>query len=127
MSETREVVAKARELGALIAEHEAARQVEAVARELEADTEAQRLLTDYRRHLTTIAEKQQNQQPIEPEEKKRLEEAQAAVIRHPLLRKLQTAQMDYADLMRQVNEAITGEGTPEAGEGGAAVLDAPMP
>ncbi len=120
MATTQEVLTKAHELGKLLAEHDAARKLGDAVSALQDNTEAQRALNDFNRFVQTIAEKQANNQPIEVEEKRKLESLQNAVIRNRLLSKLQMAQMDYADLMRKVDEAIAGEGGVDPG-------DAPMP
>ncbi|MEX0744816.1 MAG: YlbF family regulator [Phycisphaeraceae bacterium] len=118
MPSTEEILQAARELGNRIDQHEAARKFKDVIQRLNDDTEAQRALNDYNRHAQAIAEKEANQQPIEVEDKRRLQELQKAVIRNPLLREFQKGQMDYVDLMRRVDEAMTAQtpvGGPDAG------------
>ena len=114
MAETQQVIDQARRLGELIASHPAAQKLRSASERLEADTDAQRTLADYRRYAEQIHEKQQKQQPIEPEEKRKLEELHRSVIHNPLLSELQMAQMDYADLMRQVNDAMSAAGAPSS-------------
>ena len=118
MASTQEIIDAARHLGKLIAQHPAATKMEAVLNAIEDDREAQRALTDFNRHMETVAEKQQKGQPIEVEDKRKLEELQKAVVRNKALRDMQVAQMDYADLMRQVDEAMS-DAMPDAPERGA--------
>lgn len=106
MATTHEILAAARELGKLIATHDAARRFEEVARQLQADTEAQRALNDFNRFMQKIAEKEAAGQPIEVADKRQLEALQNKVVRMGVLQKFQIAQMDYLDLMRQVDDAI---------------------
>lgn len=130
MASTDEILRKARELGELISQHESARKLEDVLKRLEQDAEAQRALNDYNRHLQTLSEKQQQGQPIEVEEKHRLETLQRQVVMSPVLRDFQTAQMDYVDLMRKVDEAMTGQtpgGAAGAAGGGAGAAGAGSP
>ena len=108
MTTTDEVLTAARELGKLVAGHDAAKKFEQMISGLRDDNDAQRLLNDYNRHLNTIAEKESAGKPIEVEDKKKLEDLQAKVIQHPVLRNLQIVQMDYLDLMRRVDEEISG-------------------
>ena len=108
MATTQEILQAASDLGKLIASHPASKKVEEVATRLQADVEAQRALNDFNRLMQKLEEKQQSGQPIEVEEKKSLEKLQAAVIKNPVLRNFQMAQMDYLDLMRQVDEAMNG-------------------
>ena len=108
MATTAEILEAARELGNLISRHEASTKLEAVAEQMDADTEAQRALNDYHRHVETLAKKEAERKPIEVEDKRRLERLQQAVANNAVLRNFQTAQMDYVDLLRQVDEAMTG-------------------
>ena len=117
MASMQEVLEQARKLGKLVAEHDSAKKFEAVLGRLKADKDAQHLLNDYNRQLEAIGRKQSQNQPIEVEDKHRLESLRKQVVMHPLLRELQMAQMDYVDLMRQVDEAMSGE-APDGGEGG---------
>jgi len=123
MATTQEILDAATELGKKIAGHESARKLEDSLKKLQDDVESQRLLNDYQRHLQSLAQKQQRQQPIEVEEKRKLEELQGKVIRDTVLRDLQMAQMDYLDLMRRVDDAMTGnieDGGTAQGQGPAA-------
>lgn len=109
MPSTQDILDAAKKLGNLISEHDVAKKVESAAKRLDDDRDAQRALTDYNRHLQALSEKEQKGQPIEVEDKHKLQSLQNAVIRNPLLREFQTAQMDYVDLLRKVDEAMTGE------------------
>lgn len=114
MPTTDDILTKAREVGALIAEHPTAKKLEDLATRLQADTDAQRAMTDYNRALEATAQKEAAGSPIEVDDKRRLEALQMAVIKNPLLRDFQVVQMDYMDLLRRVDDAIQGEG-PAAG------------
>ena len=108
MSTTDQVIKAATELGKLIAEHSDAKKFDATTNLVHEDTEAQRILNDYNRHLMTIHEKETQGKPIEVEDKRKLESCQQQVIQSSTLRNLQVAQMDYLDLMRRVEEAMQG-------------------
>jgi len=125
MASTDDILKAAKELGEQIAEHPAAQRLEGVIKRLEGDREAQRLLADNQRHMTTLMQKEQMGQPIEVEDKRKLEQLQSALAAHPTLGELQMAQMDYLDLMRKVDDAITGEAQPAAGSEAAAAAAAP--
>ncbi|MCE9590175.1 MAG: YlbF family regulator [Planctomycetes bacterium] len=109
MATTQEILAAAKELGKLIATHEASAKFEETLRKLEADVEAQRALNDYNRHMTKLSEKEAAGKPIEVEDKKQLEKLQAGIARNATLRDFQMRQMDYLDLMRRVDEAMSGD------------------
>jgi cell fate (sporulation/competence/biofilm development) regulator YlbF (YheA/YmcA/DUF963 family) len=119
MATTQEILKAAKDLGTLVATHEAARKLEAAARKLEADVEAQRLLTDFNRLVSRLSEKEAAGRPIEVDDKRQLEKQQNLVIRNAILRDFQMAQMDYLDLMRKVDDAISG-GPAAPGAGPAA-------
>jgi len=109
MPTTDEIMDKAKALGEEIAEHEAAKAfIDSLSR-LEKDTEAQRAVTDLNRYIGTLSQKQQAGSPIEVEDKRKLEELQTAVVMHPVLRAFQTAQVEYVDLLRKVDEAMIGQ------------------
>ncbi len=107
MATTEEILNAARELGKLLATHEAATRFEATVRKLQGDIDAQRILNDYNRHLESLAEKESAGRPIEVEDKRKLDALQKQVMSNPLLQELQVAQMDYLDLMRRVDEAMS--------------------
>lgn len=115
MASTQEIVDAARKVGELIAEHDAAKKMEDVLKRLEDDRDAQRILTDYNRQVQEVAQKEMQGQPVEVEDKRKLEDLQKKVVTSPVLRDLQMAQMDYVDLMRKVDEAIGGQTPTPAG------------
>ena len=124
MATTQEILDAAVNLGKLIATHEAAKKFEGVMKKLEGEVEAQRLLNDYHRHLSKLGEKEAKGEPIEVEDKRQLESLQNQVVNNAVLRDIQMAQMDYLDLMRRVDEAISGGPKPAGGAPGVADLGA---
>jgi cell fate (sporulation/competence/biofilm development) regulator YlbF (YheA/YmcA/DUF963 family) len=108
MATTQEIVRAAQALGKLIASHPMSQRFDLVVTKLRQDTDAQRILTDFNRMAEKIAQKEAAGQPIEVEEKRQVEKLRTEMIRNSLLGELQMAQMDYLDLMRQVDDAISG-------------------
>jgi len=106
MANTEQILKAAKEVGKLVSSHETTKKFKEAVSGLQEDTDAQRLLTDYHRHLSTVGEKERSGKPIEVVDKRKLEDLQSKVAQHPLLRNLQMVQMDYLDLMRQIDEAI---------------------
>ena len=109
MTSTAQILEAAKKLGTLICEHDAAQKLEKYTGQLRNDTESQRALNDLNRHIQAIAEKESAKKPIEVEDKRKLEALQKSVVSNELLRTLQLAQMDYVDLLRQVDDAIAQE------------------
>ena len=136
MTTTEQIVKAAEELGKLIAKHPATEKYESTVKKLRDDVEAQRTLNDYYRHLATIAEKENRQEPIEVDDKRKVDELHDKVVSHPVLRNLQMVQMDYLDLIRRVDEAMSantfqmpgpaGGGPGVSGTSGGAPLTQPM-
>ncbi len=117
MATTQEIIDAAKSLGKLITTHPAAKRMDDLMKKLQADREAQRVLTDFNRHMQMLGQKEQQGRPIEIEDKRKMDQYQTAVAQNLVLRELQIAQMDYLDLMRQVDDLVKGaegEGTPAA-------------
>ena len=106
MATTEQILQAAGDLGKMVAEHTAAKTFADTTAKLHKDTDAQRTLNDYHRHVQSLQEKQSAGKPIEVEDKRRLEKLQQNMVKNPLLRDLQMVQMDYLDLMRKVDQAM---------------------
>ncbi len=113
MASTQEILDQANALGELLAEHETAKAMESALKALQADTASQQALADLNRFGASLEEKAAQGKPIEVADKRKLEELQQAVVLNPLLAGFQRAQMDYTDLLRQVDDAITGRSAAE--------------
>jgi len=109
MADTEKVLAAARDLGKLIAETELSKRFEKAVESLKSDTDAQRALADLNRHTTVVMQKQATGQPIEVADKQKLEQLRGAVSTNLTLGNFQMAQMDFLDLMRKVDDAISGQ------------------
>lgn len=117
MATTQEILDASKNLGKLITTHPAAKRMDDLMKKLQADREAQRVLTDFNRHMQMLGQKEQSGRPIEVEDKRKMDLYQTAVAQNLVLRELQIAQMDYLDLMRQVDDLVNGaegEGAPAA-------------
>jgi len=109
MPSTQEILDAAKKVGQMVAEHDATKQLESALKTLESDTDAQQAIADFNRHLQTLAQKEQSGKPIEVQDKQKLESLQQAVVMNINLRNFQTAQMNYVDLLRMIDEAITSQ------------------
>jgi len=115
MAGTDEIIKQATALGELITDHPAAKSLESAVSALQSDVESQRAMTDLNRFGATLEEKAAKGQPIEVADKQKLDQFQQAVMLNPLLANFQRAQMDYVDLLRKVDGAITGRGDEPVG------------
>ena len=126
MATEQEILETATKLGEMIAATPAAQKMAEVMAELEKDIDAQRLVNDLNRHAQTLQEKQAKGEPIEVEDKQKMDELQQGIARSKVLRDMQMAQMDYVDLMRKVDEAISGGPAPAGGDAPAEPAPSPI-
>lgn len=106
MPTKQEIESQAKELGELIGQTDAAKQMREVEQAVEKDADTQRLVGEFNQLIQTLSQKQAQGQPIEPEDKKKLEQAQTALATNIQVQRLQKAQMDYMDLLRTANTAM---------------------
>ncbi len=111
MANDEQVIKAAKELGKMLNDHPKVSRLESAVKKLREDTEAQRALNDLNRHLHAIAEKEMMGQPIEVSDKHKMQELQNAVVHNLVLREFQLAQMDYVDLVRELDDAMYGQST----------------
>lgn len=109
MPTTEEILDAAKKIGQMVTEHDAAQKLEAAIKALDNDADAKQSMGAFNQHLQALAAKEASGQPIEVEDKRTLETLQQAVVMNIHLRNFQTAQMDYVDLLRKIDEQITGE------------------
>ena len=110
MASEKDILEQASRLGEMLSEHEATRKLESATKAFESDIASQRAFTDYQRFAQSLQHKAQQGQPIEVQDKKKLDELQQAVITNPLLANMQRAEMAYVDLLRKIDAAIVASG-----------------
>lgn len=76
------------------------------------------MVQEYQSAATAVYDKEKKGQPVEPEEKRRLQELQLQVSATPELQALARLQADYAELMNGVNAAIQNGLWPDASGNG---------
>jgi len=109
-----EILKLARQLGKLIAEHprgKAFRQAQATLTE---DKSAQKLLSEYNEQVQRMQAKEAQQQPIEPEDKRKLSEAQQQLAANESIAGFVKVQADYVEIMQQVSTAMENPGVDRA-------------
>lgn len=109
MATTDEILAAAKKLGELIADHDASKKFSDAIQKLTNDVDAQRAVSDYERTMQMVSQKQAMGQPIEVAEKRKLQELQQIMGTNLTLGQVQQAQMDYLDMKRKAFEAIEAE------------------
>jgi cell fate (sporulation/competence/biofilm development) regulator YlbF (YheA/YmcA/DUF963 family) len=106
MSDTAEILKKARGLGEAIASHARVAAMHSAQQKVQLDQAAQKLLRDYQDHANLIRRKESEGQPIEPREKHKLADLERGMASNDALKTMMRAQADYLDLMNQVHDAI---------------------
>lgn len=103
-----EIIAKAEELGGLIAESERLTALNAARGAADGDAELQADLKALDELGRKIAGLEKEVKPVEPEDKRQLRDLQARITGNPSLQKLARVEADFAELMNRVNKAIQG-------------------
>jgi len=111
------IIEQAEKLGKAIAQSPAAAKLRAARKEVNGDAELSRLLKDYQAQSEKIARLEQDNQPVEVEEKRKLKALEEKLLASQQFKNLTAAQMDYVDLMRKVNSALRQQLNEVEGEG----------
>lgn len=106
MSDVSALLQQAATLGRAVASHPAAAGYLAARDAVSRDTDSQRLLSDYQRHIEHLHGLESEGRPIEVADKRRLAELQSAMASNDALKSLMRTQADYVALMEQVYRAI---------------------
>jgi len=110
-----EIIDQARELGRKIAAHPRTKDFLAAARAVAEDRQAQDLLKTYQEAVNKIRTLQSAGKPIEPEDKRKVADAERGVAGDEKLKAMMKHQADYMELMQRVNGAIDQASQSEGG------------
>lgn len=108
------IVELAKRLGKAIADSPASAALHAARKAVTDHPEASRLFKEFQEQSLKIAKLESEEKPIEVDDKQKLRDLHEKLIATEEFKKYTAAQVDYADLMRQVSEAI--QSTLEEGE-----------
>ena len=101
-----DVMKLAEELGKAISQSPQAAALRKVRAELNKQPEVTQLLKDYQAQSVKIARLESEEKPIEVDDKHRLEELHDKLVATEIFKKYTAAQVEYVDVMRQVNDAL---------------------
>ncbi len=101
------LLTEAKKLGSVIGRQAPVRNYRELSRQLELDIGARSLLEQFERAMEVLAMKEASGQPLDISEKQKIQSLQQSVSIHPFLKKLIASQIEYMDLMRAVQDAIT--------------------
>jgi cell fate (sporulation/competence/biofilm development) regulator YlbF (YheA/YmcA/DUF963 family) len=130
MADTNDILNAAANFGALVGTHPAIAAYREIVRQLDLDVGAKTLLQQYEQLIEQLSMKEQMGQPIEVAEKKAFEQLQQSIMMNQTLKKFGSAQQEYMELMKKVQETINGGMTGQipadaSAAGGAAPAAAP--
>jgi cell fate (sporulation/competence/biofilm development) regulator YlbF (YheA/YmcA/DUF963 family) len=104
-----DIIDMAARLGKAIARSPQAETLRKARAAMNAQNDVMQLLRDFQKQSERIAELQENDKPIEVEEKHKLDELHEQLLAKDVFKSFTAAQVEYVDLMRKVNEAISME------------------
>jgi len=101
------VIERAKELAKAIGESPEYQNFRKKHKELEKDTEATKLLKQLREKRKQIGEKLRSGKPVEPQEKREIQQIQAQLNKNSTFISYAKAQRAYFNLIKRINEAMT--------------------
>lgn len=102
-----EITQLAGRLGKQIAESPEAKKLREARAELRNDSETHQTLQEYQKQSEKMSQLRQENKPIEVGDKHRLEELEQKLTASETFKRFTAAQVDYVDLMRKVNDALS--------------------
>jgi cell fate (sporulation/competence/biofilm development) regulator YlbF (YheA/YmcA/DUF963 family) len=100
------IIELATRLGRAIAESPQAATLRAAKEELNRHADLTATLKDYSAQAEKTAKLEEENKPVEIEDKHKLQELEAKLVGHEVFKRYTAAQMDYVDLMRKVNAEL---------------------
>ncbi len=96
----------AQRLGKSISESSEAANLRAAREEMSKQGEIAQLLKSYQAQAEKIAKLEHENKPVEVDDKHKLQELHGKLVASDVFKKFTAAQVEYIDLMRQVNETL---------------------
>ena len=100
------IIELAQQLGEAITSSPQAGRLRAAREALETEPPTAELLKQYRAQSEMIARLERDNKPLEVQDKDRLRQLHEELVASEAFKKFTAAQVEYVDLMRQVNEAL---------------------
>lgn len=115
-----EILQQARRLGRAIHDSPQARALRQAQKAFDDDPDAGKLFEEAREQMDKVRRLEQANQPVEVADKHRLDELQNRLAASETFKRYSSAQVDYLDLMRKVDQAMRDElGADDAPDGPA--------
>ena len=110
-----DILELAKRLGSAIAQSPQAAALRETRKRLDEKPEVKRLLEDFRRQSEKIGQLEQQKQPVEVEDKRKLQDLHDKLVSDDVFKQYTAAQVEYVDLMRKVSSAMTAALAPVEG------------
>ena len=101
-----QIYQKAEELADLILQSDPYKEVSKMQESVDADAEVRKLVDSFNEVAAKIGEKEENQEPIEAEDKKEFQTLREQVQGHETLQSLLKAQTDFAMMMNRIHSIL---------------------
>jgi cell fate (sporulation/competence/biofilm development) regulator YlbF (YheA/YmcA/DUF963 family) len=102
----------AKELGEALAAHPIGKRYHDSHKAIDTDPTAKELIQSYEKAAMQIGQKEHQGRPVEPSEKRHLAELQSQLAGNTVIKVWLKAQVDYMDLLRQVNDQVMKQVAP---------------
>ena len=96
-------------LGRSIAQSPQAQKLRTARAELDTKEDIKALLAEYQKQSDKVAELQEQNKPIEVDDKHKLQGLHEQLVGNDVFKQFTSAQVDYVDMMRKVNQAIADQ------------------
>jgi cell fate (sporulation/competence/biofilm development) regulator YlbF (YheA/YmcA/DUF963 family) len=106
----------AKELGEALAAHPVGKKYQEAKGILDGDEAAKKIIQEYEQMASRLGQKERQGQPIEPEDKRNIAALQGKIASSTSVKKWMEAQVEYLNLLRQVNELVMKEAPTETTE-----------
>ena len=123
-SDMQQLIEEAEKLGQLVAQHPAISRYKQAQQAMADDPDAKRLLADFDRQIETLGRQEQSGLAVTDAQRMQLESLQTRIVANPKIKALNSAQVDFVDLLRRVTQTIQRQ-VIEASGGGVAAGGAP--
>lgn len=128
MADVQEILQLAEKLGKAIADSPQAARLDEARRKLDDQPEVRELIGQLNKQAQKIGELEQQNKPVEVEDKQKLREIQSKLVAQDVFKTYQSAQVDYMDLMTKVSQQIRAPmGAADPGAEGEATPPGPSP
>jgi len=104
-----EIIKLAEQLGKAIAQSSQAASLRSTREEMDKQPELKQLLKDYNDHAQKLAQLEHDNKPVEVDDKHKLQDIQTKLYASEVFKKFTSAQVEYVDLMRKVNQSLQSE------------------